>query len=232
MIYYQADLHLDFNPASYNHLKAEDLLIIGGDFLNERSSLGFYPQLALFNSFCNFLTKAPFPVVICSGNHDVAESRLDLSHAVAQPAFSYLAPLQAYENYFTCYARPNKIVDGQHYYHSPENALFSSVPYRASDAGFGKDALSVLEQGRAKLKDLPAGTRWIIVSHVPPRCSIGRQQVTNNQLGSTELFNLLYDFHPDYCISGHVHKPYQKIAIVNKTVCLHAGKEIKQLNLT
>ena len=119
-------------------------------------------------------------VVLCSGNHDEV-GPLNVRGGV--PVYSWLTEAGDI---------PGLVTDGRMWV--TEELIISSIPYCASDAG---KAL-LFGRGRIVKRDRPE-RKWIVLHHVPPALgdSFSGEEVA--------ALKLLYNYQPDYFISGHIH---------------------------
>jgi Icc-related predicted phosphoesterase len=177
-----ADLHFRESWFEWliNSAAAYDAVLIAGDLLDLFRIDPERPTQARIVLYYLRQLARRTKVVLCSGNHDEIGP---LNDCGGVPVYSWLTEAGDI---------PGVLTDGGMWV--TEEVIISSIPYCASEAG---KALLFGRGGIVK-RDRP-GLKWIVLHHVPPALgdSFSGEEVA--------ALKLLYNYQPDYFISGHIH---------------------------
>jgi Icc-related predicted phosphoesterase len=177
-----ADLHFRENWFEWliNCAPAYDAVLIAGDLLDLFRIDPERPRQArIVLYYLRRLARAT-RVVLCSGNHDEV-GPLNVRGGV--PVYSWLTEAEDF---------PGLVTDGRTWV--TEELILTSIPYCASDA----EKALLFGRGRIVKEDRP-GRKWIVLHHVPP--ALG----DSFSVEEVATLKLLYNYQPDYFISGHIH---------------------------
>lgn len=225
MIYAASDLHLKF-PELPENLTPNDLVLITGDLLDERSKLPILIQIEQVIKYFESLKNSPCIKIVCSGNHDCADG--PFFNSAIYNEYKHLSFLHEYSCWLHYFKSKNFFTDNDIFFN--DSYLITILPYRFVYEESYNLVFKEYEDLFISSSDLLSKRhKWIVLSHIPPVSPLSIYNSIDH--GNIILNQLLTKYKPDYLLSGHLHSRANKTVNISSTNCIYLPNSFTPLDI-